>query len=142
MNARQLFPEDRPEIYDSMNTQENREDDIPTELSRQAQRIERARLKAQRNLEGRSGRPGTVSRSQFNTNNLLGQASEGCLATPQYNRSCPKSLNDGECDHEMIHQGSAAISHNNNNNTFTWSGPRGVVDCTGQARVAHLGASV
>jgi hypothetical protein len=28
---------------------------------------------------------------------------------------------------------------NNNNNTFTWSGPSGVGGCTGQARVARLG---
>jgi hypothetical protein len=30
-------------------------------------------------------------------------------------------------------------AHDNNNNTFTWSGPRGLVGCTGQARVARLG---
>jgi hypothetical protein len=31
-------------------------------------------------------------------------------------------------------------SNNNNNNTFTWSGPSGVVDCTGQRPVGPAAA--
>jgi hypothetical protein len=35
--------------------------------------------------------------------------------------------------------GAEIAAKNNNNNTFTWSGPRGVVGFTGQPRVARLG---